>query len=187
MADNGRIFIFSNVHKYSDNRRYCEALRRLGFTESDTLVFLNTCVPLSHIYDSSVISKPMLVTIHREQCAAWGGGIYYFGEAEVYAIIPQNHTFDTTIYRLKNDGTISNPYTKTNRCTIQIDEDYPKKKMPTTGYFAIKFAEQYLKGAVVPVNFYGSDDNSTFKYCKHAWDYEDKFVKSIPTRIFLEE
>lgn len=54
------------------------------------------------------------------------------------------------------------------------------KKEATTGYAAYHLVQTLYRVKpedIVLVNFYGSADNSTPKWCGHNWDFEDKWLK----------
>ena len=181
----GRIFVFTNVYKFVNDSEFNRAIRMLELTEADTVIFLNKCVPLMHVVDLGLLSRPTIITMHRIHYLK-DGTVEWFGESDIIDLKSTSSSFKPKIFRMFNDGLIVNSENEEEKYKIPFGEEYPTDKYPTTGYLALQYAIKELKGDVVPVNFYGEDDNSTGKYFKHDWVYEDRYVKALPNRTFLE-
>lgn len=179
-----RLFIFSNVYRYKNDRNFLHDIKMLEFRKNDTVIFLNLAIPMTHLKDLSVLSGVNLITIHRVHTIS-ADDVEYFGEKETATTLTKaNVAFRQ--YRLENDGTMRS-VTGAEVFKIPFGDGYPENQYPTTGYLAINFAREHLKGTVIPVNFYGASDNSTGKYFRHAWDFEEQSLKSCSNKIFMEE
>ena len=179
----GRVFVFTNVYRYKDDARFNLDFKMLELTPRDTVVFLNKAIPLMHLTNFEHLGGAEVITIHRIHTFK-DGSIEWFGEEEVGKLL-QGKSVKAKMYHLDNEGVLYNT-DDSKVARIPFGDDYPKEKYPTTGFLALKFASLYCRGDVVPVNFFGEDDNSTGKYFMHAWEYEDKYVKGLPNRVFLQ-
>ena len=162
------ICIFTNVHKFKKDLNFLEAVKKIGLNdETDTLVFLNLCVPFFHA--DSYFKKFNLITINRQN----GRKSEWFGYEKSLAIKSDK----ITRYRISDGGSVID---QSDREISKVAfDDYPKGKVPTTGYFTIKLIDSMFPNEkVVLVNFYGDDDSSTYKTIEHDWRFENRFLKS---------
>lgn len=169
------IYIFSNIYRFADDKEFLAALEESKFSSTDKFIFLNKCIPLLHGMD--FFSNYHVVILNRRKGVAskWHGyeQTRYLQISQCTRLRPDDrgNVIDergTTIYRI--------PF-----------EEYPKGKIPTTGYFAYKLMQlMFPQERQILVNFYGSADNSTPKAKCHAWAYEDVFFSKIKERVFLD-
>ena len=178
-----RVFVFTNVFRYANEEAFDNDFRMLELTPRDTVVFLNKAIPLCHLRNWENLGGANVITIHRIHTFK-DGTIEWFGEKEVKELL-EEHSIKARIYHLDNEGVL---YTEEDESFTKLSfgRNYPSDKYPTTGFLSLRFAGDFLKGDIIPVNFYGEDDNSTGKYFMHAWEYEDKYIKNLPNRIFLQ-
>lgn len=174
------VYIFTNVHKFKKDLNFLEAVKKLDLDdETDTLIFLNLCVPFFHA--ESYFKKFNLITINRQK----GRKSEWFGYDKSLAIKSDR----ITRYRISDAGSVID---QSGREVSNVAfDDYPNGKVPTTGYFAIKLVDSMFPNEkVVLVNFYGDDDSSTYKTIEHDWRFENRFLKSERVKdgrcIFIE-
>lgn len=183
------IYIFSNAHSYDTIQEYGKKLKT--HFESidcfdDKFIMLNTCVPLQ-------ANKPYFKTKNvLALCRGFDVGaiISYWGlesiaklnlpVSEVYCCQHSNFTLNVikvkpNNFELKEDVTVNNDFFK----------NYPKDKVPTTGYIAYHmFGQLFPNEEITLVNFYGSLNNTTPKDACHKWDYEEEYFKD-KNKLFI--
>ena len=181
-------YIFSNVYKFAKEEDFINALEKVGLQDSDTMIFLNQAVPLDHA--AVFFSRFNIISLHRINIVQ-AGEVKWFGEEEMLKRIDEYSKDESlSIVRIKmfyldNVGVVKD---KNGNVVWHISvNDYPKGKMPTTGFYAYNFAQQCLKGGVTLVNFYGSQDNFTGKWDGHDWKYEETVLKKVSPKLLISD
>ena len=185
-------YIFSNVHRFENDKDFVKALENVDFRDGDTLIFLNKAVPFDHA--SNFFQRFNIISLHRIHIAPTGE-IKWFGKEEMLrrmdecrhnktdSQVPSSDNRCISMFYLDNAGVVKD---RNGNVFWNIGiENYPSGKMPTTGFYAYNFALQCLKGGVTLVNFYGSQDSSTNKWNGHDWDYEELVLQNVPHRISI--
>ena len=186
-----RVFVFTNVYRFSEDKEFERRVRNLEVSENDICVFMNKCLPLHHLCGLKALNHAKVVTLHREMMKDGKLGWFGYDEARAWrkAMLEGEEDIgenSIVTYKLSNGGVLLDDEGK-EIADIEVDEGYPDNKMPTTGYYALKWAMSLNSVDVIPVNFYGKADNSTGKFSGHDWEYEDAYLATLDNRIFLED
>ena len=175
-------YIFSNVYRFEEDAEFVEKLGNVGFAKGDTIVFLNDAVPVDHARDFFLQFN--LTSFHRWNAVSgnhawWGLDAMNFRKKQSKSL---SSAF--TSFKIDNEGKVTDEGGLTVG-TVEFD-DYPKGKIPTTGFLVARFFRECRGEDVTLVNFYGSEDSSTSKWTGHDWIYEEIALRESYDIIFID-
>ena len=134
-------YIFSNVYRFEEDAEFVEKLGNVGFAKGDTIVFLNDAVPVDHARDFFLQFN--LTSFHRWNAVSgnhawWGLDAMNFRKKQSKSL---SSAF--TSFKIDNEGKVTDEGGLTVG-TVEFD-DYPKGKIPTTGFLVARFSESVVE------------------------------------------
>ena len=173
-------YIFSNVYRFEEDAEFVEKLGNVGFAKGDTIVFLNDAVPFDHARDFFLQFN--LTSFHRWNAVSGKEG----GLDAMNSRKKQSKSLSSALssFKIDNEGKV----TDEGGLTVGAVEfgDYPKGKIPTTGFLVARFFRECRGEDVTLVNFYGSEDSSTGKWAGHDWISEEIALRESYDIIFMD-
>ena len=175
-------YIFSNVYRFEEDAEFVEKLGNVGFAKGDTIVFLNDAVPFDHARDFFLQFN--LTSFHRWNAVS--GKEAWWGLDAMNSRKKQSKSLSSALnsFKIDNEGKVTDEGGLTVGA-VEFD-DYPKGKVPTTGFLVARFFRECRGEDVTLVNFYGSEDSSTGKWAGHDWISEEIALRESYDIIFID-